>query len=173
MSKIRVSDNVFPIWTPQDSIDTARQFHLELDNAREGVEIADSVKMRAAFDPEWMFTQSRERRARLMDVAAVGLLLALMAAIGAIIVILAAPAHAAPDPVAVQYAAHYASAVCATLDSNPSTNGVHGVMQGIEGHGLTRPQAAYALALSVLEACPENSVLLTDFIDRWSGPVTL
>lgn len=153
-----IHHNVTRIRAPRDPVDTAAQFHLEVDNAERG---------------SWLMSQGRERKARLMDAAAVALLLALMAAIGAIIVILAAPAHAAPDPVAVQYAAHYASAVCATLDANPSTNGVHGVMQGIEGHGLTRPQAAYALALSVLEACPENSVLLTDFIDRWSGPVTV
>ena len=29
-------NNIRPIWTPQDSIDTAHQFHMELHNAERG-----------------------------------------------------------------------------------------------------------------------------------------
>ena len=62
--------NVTPIWTPQDSVDTARQFHLELANAERG-------------RPErWWLTAGRERRARIYDFLAVTLLLATMALLG-------------------------------------------------------------------------------------------
>lgn len=37
-------DNVYPIWTSQDAIDTANAFHAELDRAERGVEVEDEVK---------------------------------------------------------------------------------------------------------------------------------
>ena len=161
--------NIIPIWTPQDSIDTARQFHLEMDNARDGVEIADPVKMRAAFDPEWMFTQSRERRARLMDALAVALLFLLMGALGAATLLLMAPkAKADIDSVSVAYAAHYADAICTTLAGHPTNSGVQGILSAIRDQGLTNLQAAGAVVLAVTDVCPAQTYILERFADRWA-----
>ena len=161
--RVRPDNNIRVLWTPQDSIDTARQFHLELDNAERGyrgdVEIADRARMRQAFDPQgWLFTQSRERKARIMDGLAVALLMA------------APKAKAEADPVAVAYAAHFADAVCWTLTNHDTNSGVLGVLAAIKEDGLTTSQAAYAVTLSVMDVCPQQQYVLDRFIDRY-GPI--
>ena len=172
--RVRPDNNIRVLWTPQDSIDTARQFHLELDNAERGndVEIADRARMRQAFDPQgWLFTQSRERRARIMDGLAVALLMALMGALGCAVLLMAAPkAKADADPVAVAYAAHFADAVCWTLTNHDTNSGVLGVLAAIKEDGLTTSQAAYAVTLSVMDVCPQQQYVLDRFIDRY-GPI--
>lgn len=108
--------NVRPIWTPQDAVDTAHQFHLEIANAERGQSIQTAVRgvkpgyMRpasAAHDGAPFYaeavaaprtvprlrlvTPSRERRARVYDGLAVALLLTLCAAIGCIVVLASVP----------------------------------------------------------------------------------
>ena len=109
--------NVRPIWTPQDAVDTAQQFHLELANAERGQSIQTAVRgvkpgsMRPASTAHDAFsdsraevvaaprtaprlrlvTASRERRARLHDGLAVALLLILCAAIGCVVVLASVP----------------------------------------------------------------------------------
>ena len=172
--RVRPDNNIRVLWTPQDSIDTARQFHLELDNAERGndVEIADRAKMRQAFDPQgWLMSQGRERRARIMDALAVALLMALMGALGCAVLLMAAPkAKADADPVAVAYAAHFADAVCWTLTNHDTNSGVLGVLAAIKEDGLTTSQAAYAVTLSVMDVCPQQQYVLDRFIDRY-GPI--
>ena len=159
MSNARLPDNVRAIWTPRDAVDTAKQFHLELDNAERG---------RA---PSRLFTQSRERRARIMDGLAVALLMALMGALGCAVLLMAAPkAKADADPVAVAYAAHFADAVCWTLTNHDTNSGVLGVLAAIKEDGLTTSQAAYAVTLSVMDVCPQQQYVLDRFIDRY-GPI--
>ena len=159
MSSIRLPDNIRAIWTPRDAVDTAKQFHLELDNAERG---------RA---PSRLFTQSRERRARIMDGLAVALLMALMGALGCAVLLMAAPkAKADADPVAVAYAAHFADAVCWTLTNHNTNSGVLGVLAAIKEDGLTTSQAAYAVTLSVMDVCPQQQYVLDRFIDRY-GPI--
>jgi hypothetical protein len=153
-------------------VDTAKQFHLELDNAERDVEIADRAKMRQAFDPQgWLMSQGRERRARIMDGLAVALLMALMGALGCAVLLMAAPkAKADADPVAVAYAAHFADAVCWTLTNHDTNSGVLGVLAAIKEDGLTTSQAAYAVTLSVMDVCPQQQYVLDRFIDRY-GPI--
>jgi len=178
VSKQRItgSDNITLLWTPRDSIDTASQFHLEMDNAERGVrddvEIADPVQMRQAFDPQgWLMSQSRFRKAKVYDFLAVLLMLATMAALGCAVFFLSTPqAKADPiDPVAVAYAAHYAGAVCATLDDFPNLNGILGLVSAIQDDGLTAGQAGAAIGLSVAEACPRYEPLLEAFINRYGS----
>ena len=157
MSTNRLPDNVVPIWTPRDSIETAQAFALELDNAERGRPLT---------------TRSRERRARRMDALAVALLMALMAALGVIAFSLAAPnAKADSDSEAYAYAAHYAGAVCATLDDYPTVNGMLGIMQAIAEDGLSDFQAGQVVGLSITETCPRYSYLLDLFIDRYGRSV--
>ena len=159
MSNARLPDNIRAIWTPRDAVDTAKMFHLELDNAERG---------RA---PSRLFTQSRERRARIMDGLAVALLMALMGALGCAVLLMAAPkAKADADPVAVAYAAHFADAVCWTLTNHDTNSGVLGVLAAIKEDGLTTSQAAYAVTLSVMDVCPQQQYVLDRFIDRY-GPI--
>ena len=178
MSKERITgrDNITLLWTPQDSIDTARQFHLEMDNAERGacedVEIADPVKLRQAFDPQgWLMSQSRFRKAKVYDFLAVLLMLATMAALGCAVFFLSTPqAKAEPiDPVAVAYAAHYADAVCVTLDDFPNLNGILGLISAIRDDGLTAGQAGAAIGLSVAEVCPRHEPILEAFINRYGS----
>jgi hypothetical protein len=157
VSTKRLPDNVLPIWTPRDSVDTAKQFHLELDNAERGVE--------DFLPPVVLFTaRSRERKARLYDRMAVALLIMLCAALGVIVFTLAAPhAKADTDPVVVAYSAHYGGAVCSVLDEFPSENGILGIGKSIMDDGLTGYQAGQVLYLSVSDICPRHMGLLRAF----------
>jgi hypothetical protein len=152
-----IHNNVTRIRTPRDALDTAAEFHLEVDNAERG---------RA---PSRLFTQSRERRARIMDGLAVALLMALMGALGCAVLLMAAPkAKADIDAVSVAYAAHYADAICTTLAGHPTNSGVQGILAAIREDGLTNLQAAGAVVLAVTDACPAQTYILERFADRWA-----
>lgn len=111
----------------------------------------------------WLFSVSRERKARLLDSAAVALLMALMVAFGAIL--FAASAKADPDSDVYAYSAEYGGAVCSVLDDYPSVGGMLGVGQAIVEHGhLTEYQAGEVIALSVTEICPRHMGLLARFV---------
>jgi hypothetical protein len=119
----------------------------------------------------WLFTASRERRARIYDGLAVALLLALAAALGCIVVLASAPkakANSDYDPVAYAYAAHYAPAVCGTLaDGHATTNGLIGIMAAIEDDGLTAAQAGEAVGISIFEVCPRYAHLIDEFVAQY------
>lgn len=160
MSNNRLPDNVIPIWNSDDAIATAQAFHDELDNAERGLSI----------DNAWFTSQARHRKARRMDRIAVILLMMLMAAIGCLTLLAFAPnANADIDSEAYAYAAHYAGAVCTTLDDYPSTAGMLGIMQAIVEDGLTYYQAGQAVALSVTESCPRHAYLLDLFVDLYGS----
>ena len=166
-----IHNNVTRIRTPRDALDTAAEFHLEVDNAERGdVEIADRGQMRQAFDPQgWLMSQGRERRARIMDGFAVALLMALMGALGCAVLLMAAPkAKADIDSVSVSYAAIYADAICTTLAGHPTNSGVQGILAAIREDGLTNLQAAGAVVLAVTDACPAQTYILERFADRWA-----
>ena len=155
MSNTRLTDNIRAIWTPRDAIDTAKQFHLEIDNAERGSRL---------------MSQSRERKAKVMDALAVILLFLLMGALGAATLLLVAPkAKADIDATSVAYAAHYADAICTTLAGHPTNNGVQGILSAIRDHGLTNLQAAGAVVLAVTDVCPQQTYILERFADRWSA----
>lgn len=153
---------VVPIWSPQDSIDTAQAFHLELHNAERGVSQSQS---RTGFGNRLMFSRSRERKARRMDALAVALLMILMAAFGCVVVLLSAP-QAKADATSFAYAAHNATAVCEVIAEFPSAAGVLGIMAAIREDGLTNDQAAAAVVMSVSEVCPRYMYVLEAFADR-------
>ncbi len=155
MSHTRLTDNIRAIWTPRDAIDTAKQFHLELDNAERGSRL---------------MSQGRERKAKVMDALAVVLLFLLMGALGAATLLLVAPkAKADIDAVSVAYAAHYADAICGTLAGHPTNNGVQGIIAAIREDGLTNLQAAGAVVLAVSDVCPQQQYILERFADRWAA----
>ncbi len=155
MSSNRLPDNIRAIWTPRDAIDTAKQFHLEIDNAERGSRL---------------MSQSRERKAKVMDALAVILLFLLMGALGAATLLLVAPkAKADIDATSVAYAAHYADAICTTLAGHPTNNGVQGILSAIRDHGLTNLQAAGAVVLAVTDVCPQQTYILERFADRWGA----
>jgi hypothetical protein len=155
VSHTRLTDNIRAIWTPRDAIDTAKQFHLELDNAERGSRL---------------MSQSRERKAKVMDALAVILLFLLMGALGAATLLLVAPkAKADIDATSVAYAAHYADAICTTLAGHPTNNGVQGILSAIRDHGLTNLQAAGAVVLAVTDVCPQQTYILERFADRWGA----
>lgn len=158
---------VVPIWSPQDSIDTAHQFHMELHNAERGVPESQS---RTGFGNRLMFGQSRERRARRMDALAVALLMIVMAAFGVIVMLLSTPQAKADDwTVVYAYAATYGGAVCETLDSYPSFGGIYGIADSIADDGLTYHQAGQVIAMSVMEICPRHTALVTSFAASVAG----
>jgi hypothetical protein len=152
--------NIRPIWTPQDSVDTAQQFHLELHNAERGVPERKSR----------LFSVSRERKARRMDALAVALLLIVMAAFGVIVMLLSTPqAKADPDSMVYAYAATFGSAVCETLDSYASFGGIYGIADAITEDGLTYYQAGQVIAVSVMEICPRHTALVRSFAASSAG----
>ena len=144
------------IWSPQDSIDTAQAFHLELHNAERG-------RVR-------LFSVSRERKARRMDALAVALLMIVMAAFGVIVMLLSTPqAKADPDSMVYAYAASFGGAVCETLDAYPSFGGIYGIADSIADDGLTYHQAGQVIAMSVMEICPRHTALVTSFAASVAG----
>jgi hypothetical protein len=153
--------NVYPIWTPRDSIDTAREFHLELDNAERGLHI----------DQSWFVSQSRRRKARWMDAVAVALLMALMAALG--VVAFAATAKADVSDSVIDYAVTYGEgAICPVLDEHHTVNGVLGVLIGIKKDGFSNFEAGQIVGMSVSEYCPRNEPLLQQFVAVYGGAET-
>lgn len=96
-----MSGPVVPIWTPRDAVDTARLFHLELDNAERGHRYCvrcDESQLVVRIDADgvcryckrrvrvssMLFSRSRFRRAKAMDALAVALFMAFMAVFGAL-----------------------------------------------------------------------------------------
>ena len=153
--------NVYPIWTPKDSVDTAREFHLELDNAERGLHI----------DQSWFLSKSRRRKARWMDAVAVMLLMALMAALG--VVAFAATAKADVSDSVIDYAVTYGEgAICPVLDEHHTVNGVLGVLIGIKKDGFSNFEAGQIVGLSVSEYCPRNEPLLQQFVAVYGGAET-
>jgi hypothetical protein len=153
-------NNIRPIWTPQDSIDTAQAFHLELHNAERGVPERKSR----------LFSVSRERKARRMDALAVALLVVTLTILGWLFATVYAPAAKADDwTVVYAYAATYGGAVCETLDSYPSFGGIYGIADSTADDGLTYHQAGQVIAMSVMEICPRHTALITSFATSAAG----
>lgn len=164
--------SVTPIAAPRDAITTAQDFHA-VGQARD--DQVSQTRPSAVATPKVtsksrLFSVSRERRASRMDALAVALLMLLMAALGCIVMLASAPhAKADVDPEAYAYAAHYASAVCATLDDYPTVNGMLGIMSAITDDGLSDYQAGQVVGLSVTEACPRYIYLLDLFVAKYGG----
>lgn len=113
------------------------------------------------------------RRGAILEALAVLLMLLVSALLGCAVLLLATPQARADDGVitdrAVAYAAHYASAVCGTLDNIRTADGVLGVIQAIQDDGLTAREAGAAVALSVSDVCPRHEPVLVAFIDQYGS----
>jgi hypothetical protein len=145
-----------PIWTPSDAIDTAEVFAAELDHAERGV---------ADLKPRWWLSQSRYRKAGMMDFLAVLLLLATTAAVGCALLILSTGEAKADPSDALAYAAEYGPAVCITLDDYPTSSGIYGISRSIvEQTGMSWRDAGTAIYDSVNEICPRHMGLLMRFV---------
>jgi len=165
VSTTSLPENVIPISTRQDAIDTAQAFHAELDDAERG-QSTDMIKARWSSK---LFGRSRFRRARIFDGLAVALLMALMAALGTVVYAASAKADTNPDPQAVSWAAHNEGAVCATIADYPSTNGLLGIMEAAAEQGLTAPQAGEAVAMSIYDGCPRYSYIIDIFVAKYGA----
>lgn len=164
-----------------DAVDTAQQFHLEIDNqtAARFCRRCDLSQLVVRIDADgvcrrckrrgrvgaFLFSRSQARRAKRQDNLAVALFMIFMAVVGCLVV-LASP-QAKADAVSFAYTAHYTEAVCETIADYPSVAGVLGIMAGIREHaGLTHEQAAEAVVMSVTEVCPQYRFVLEAFADR-------
>jgi hypothetical protein len=147
------------VWTPSDAIQTANDFHDWADVAEYGtIEPARP-------DAAWYVGQSRARKAKWHNRAAVALLLAASAFLGAIAYAASAKAD---DPVAA-YEWQYGPAACSYLSTHNSIAGLSAVLLDAESLGLTPEQAGQAVAGSVLDLCPEYTPVLRAFVLRY-GP---
>lgn len=168
------------IWSPQDSIDTAQSFALELHNAERGYRYCvrcDKSQLVVHVDPDgvcrrckrrsrverFLFSRSRFRRANIMDTLAVSLLVVMLAALGWLYAIAWAPSAKADvtDPQVIAFTAVYGGIVCDVLDDHATVAGVYGIGQGIvEESGLSDYQAGQVIGLSVAEICPRHTGLM-------------
>lgn len=165
------------IWTPQDSVDTAQAFALELHNAERGARYCarcDKSQLVVKVDPDgvcrrckrrsrverFMFSRSRFRRAGILDTLTVGLLVVVLAALGYLYLVAYAPTAKADvtDPQVIAFTAAFGGVVCSVLDDGHATPaGVYGISQGIvEESGLSYYQAGQVIGLSVAEICPRH-----------------
>lgn len=106
------------------------------------------------------FTQSRHRRAKWMDAAAVALLMALMMALGVIAWAASAKADGIIDEDEQVYSDAYGSAICQVLDEHYSLAGVVGVYDVIVEQGYAPDSAVDIINVAVHEYCPDNWRLL-------------
>lgn len=166
--------SVRPIWTPNDAILTAQDFHADIANAELGELVEPQRQSSTNLGKRLIFSRSRFRRAKIMDALAVALLMAVAAAFGVILMLLAAPtAKADSDSEAYAYAAHYAGAVCAVLDDYPTVNGMLGIMAAITEDGLSDYQAGQVVGISIAEVCPRYGYLVDLFVDRYGDKGSL
>ena len=108
-------------------------------------------------------------KAKVLDALAVALLMAFMAAMGVIVMLLSTPqAKADVDNTAYAFAATYGDAVCSTLDSFPTFDGILGIGQAIVKDGLTTYQAGEVIELSISGVCPRHSGLMDRFIAKFA-----
>lgn len=176
-----MTGRVVPIWTRQDAVDTAHQFHLELHNAERGARycvrcdksqlvvkadtdgVCRNCKRRGRVE-RFLFSRSRFRRAGIMDTLAVALLVVLLTLLGWLYAIAWAPSAKADvtDPQVIAFTAAFGGVVCSVLDDGHATpDGVYGISQGIvEESGLSYYQAGQVIGLSVAEICPQHSGLM-------------
>lgn len=172
------------IWSPQDAVDTAQQFAMELHNAERGhrhcvrcdksqlvVRIDDDGVCRRCKRRDrverFLFSRSRFRRAGIMDTLTVGLLVVVLAALGYLYLAAYAPTAKADvtDPQVIAYTAAFGGVVCSVLDEHPSVPGAYGVAAGIhEDSGMSLFQAGQVIGLSVAEICPRHTGLIQRFI---------
>jgi hypothetical protein len=141
------------VWTPQDSIDTANDFHAWSDVAEYG-----TLDEPARPEAPWYVGQARARKAKWHNRAAVALLIAASVLLGAIFYAAAAKADTSD---ARAYAAEFGPAVCLTLDDFPSYGGFLGIAEAIERDGLSATEAGQAIGISVADICPRHTQLLT------------
>jgi hypothetical protein len=159
------------IWSPSDFEQAVRDAQAVVKAGQRSHHLTPVADTERVLRMPQMLSQSRFRKAKFYDFLAVLLMLATMAALGCAVFFLSTPqAKAEPiDPVAVAYAAHYADAVCGTLDDFPNLNGILGLISAIRDDGLTAGQAGAAIGLSVAEVCPRHEPILEAFINRYGS----
>ena len=163
---------VRPIWTPHDALLTAEQFHADIANTERGELVEPQRQSSTNLGNRLTFSRSRFRRAKIMDAIAVALLMALMAAIGCIVVLASAPtakADSVSDDVLDYVSLYGEGAVCPVISKHYTTNGLLGVLIAIRDDGFSDYEAGQIVGLSVSEYCPENYPLLEAFMARYGG----
>lgn len=154
---------VVRVWDQSDAIATAQDFHTWAAEAERG------TLEPARPDAPWYVTQSRARKAKWANRAAVALLLAASVFLGAIAY--AASAHA--DAESRAWVAEYGPAVCDTLSSGHATiAGLTGILIAVADEGYTPEQSGQLVAESVFTVCPRYIPLLRQFVAIYGPRVT-
>lgn len=159
-----------PIWTSQDFDETVRDAQAVVEAGKRRFRIVGEDERGA---PMLLLSRSRERTARRMDAIAVALLLALMAALGCLVMLASAP-HAKAEPMsdaAIEYASENGHLICQVLDEHRSVPGLLGVMQGVYEDGWSPYEAGQITGLSIYGFCPQHSPLIDKFVNLY-GPTT-
>lgn len=161
--------SVRPIWTPDDFDQTVRDAQAVVAAGKRRLRVVGEDERGT---PTFIFSQSRERRARWMDFIAICLLMGFMAALGVVIMLSSAPHAKADDlsPALIDYTITYGPVACNVLDEHPTVGGLQGVMNGVMEHGgWSAYESGQIVGLAVYEFCPEYSPLLDRFVARYGG----
>lgn len=161
------------IWTPDDFDQTVRDAQAVVEAGKRRLRVVGEDERGL---PAFLFTTSRERRARRMDALAVALLMAVAAAFGVILMLLAAPTAKADnvsDDVLDYVSLYGEGAVCPVISEHYSVNGLLGVMIAIRDDGFSDYETGQIVGLSVSEYCPENYPLLEMFMARYGDKDSL
>ncbi len=94
---------------------------------------------------------------------------ALFTGIGAGCLLMAPAVRASPGPDQVQYAIAYESAICGAILVNPTPAGVIATVALIERDGWTAYQSGEILTLAVMDACPNQMVVLQRFANIYAN----
>lgn len=156
------------VWTPDDFDQTVRDAQAVVEAGKRRFRVVGEDERQR---PTLLLSTSRERKAKGMDTLAVALLMALMAALGCIVMLLSAPDAKADEPsdAAIEYASQRGRIVCMVLDEHNSIPGLIGVLQGVSEDGWTPYEAGQITAMSVYAFCPEHSDLLDRFANLYGS----
>lgn len=123
---------------------------------RDGICLICHIDASDATHWNMLTTESRHRKAKWMDAAAVALLMALMMALG--VIAWAATANADTDEQV--YVSSNANKICDAIDAAPSIGGISAVTQTITDDGWHLVSAVDIVNTSVMAHCPQYWLLL-------------
>lgn len=157
------------VWTPDDFDQTVRDAQAVVEAGKRRFRVVGEDERGT---PRLLLSRSRERTAKRMDAIAVALLMALMAALGALAMLASAPHAKAdePSPALIDYTITYGPVACNVLDEYPTIGGLQGVMNGVMEHGgWSAFESGQITALAVAEYCPEYVPLLNRFVSMYGN----
>lgn len=181
-------NNVVPLRTRRDSIDTAEAFHADIARTElaehryctvcgksrlvtvigpDGVCTRCEPSRRDGIAARLLFSRSRFRRARIQDFLAVLLLLATTALLGCAVVMLSTGQARADQSTATAYGWEMGGNICLAIDDHDSEPGLVLVAADIVEHtGMSYGDAGTAIYTAVSQVCPRHMPMLLRFVAR-------